>query len=172
MELEALGRRRSTKEKSSAGNVTAGALALDALARRRSVDERDSGRDSRTTLIPASQGRRRRSPTYTSGARSSMDLIESRGDQRYDLIRSSRDLDRRDLYVVEVTEEPLSRRRTNDESSERKRDRKEKRYYDDGPSEKGDDREKNEIGRFGRREGEENAVEIKKDRAGRLYMMR
>ncbi len=170
-EMEGLGRRSSTRERSSAAKVDRGAIELDTMARRRSMDENDDRRDSRTALIPASHGRRRRSPTYTAGGRSSMDSIESRHDSRYNSPRQSRDFDRRELYLVEVTE-PISRRRTNEEGSERRRDRREKRYYDEGTGSREIEGERRENGRSDIREEEENAIEIKKDRGGRMYMVR
>ena len=125
-EMEALGRRSSIKESVIAGRVAGGALSSDELARRRSMEEEGGRRHSRTALIPANQGQRRRSPTYTVGGRSSMDSIESRHDSRYNSPRHSRDFDHRELYLVEVVEvtEPISRRRTSEGSSERRKDRK------------------------------------------------
>ena len=170
-EMEALGRRSSTRERASVSKTVGEALGLDAVARRRSMDEYDDRQDSRTAIIPASQGRRRRSPTYTAGGRSSMDSVASRHDSRYNSPRQSRDFDRRELYLVEVTE-PISRRRTSEGGSERKRDRGEKRYNDEGAGNRENERERRESGKNEIREEEESAVEIKKDRGGRMYMVR
>jgi hypothetical protein len=79
-------------------------MAVKELERRPSVSRFEYDSDSPATVIIVDEGRRRRSSASTVSRRSSDNSTERRREPRYYSPRTSQDLGRRDLYVVEVTE--------------------------------------------------------------------
>lgn len=109
-QVEVIERRRSAEQPPKTRSPVTEVAAMEGLERRRSLGQTKSDDDSSTMVITVDQGRRRRSSAYTSTSRSSSDSIDRRREPRYHSPRTSKDLGRRDLYIVQVTE-PLPRTR-------------------------------------------------------------
>lgn len=108
--VEVVARRRPVDQQPKIKRAERDVAGVEGLERRRSAAQSDSDNDSHTTVITVDEGRRRRSSVITSSGRSSTDSIERRREPRYYSPRRSKDLGRRDFYVVQVTE-PLPRAR-------------------------------------------------------------
>jgi hypothetical protein len=102
--VEVVERRRSADQQPKVKKVGREIVAVKEPERRPSVSQRGYDSDSSSTVIIVDEGRRRRSSASTVSGRSSSDSIERRREPRYYSPRTSNDLGRRDLYVVEVTE--------------------------------------------------------------------
>jgi len=102
--VEVVERRRSADQQPKVGKVGREIVAAKGPERRPSVSQRDYDSDSSSTVIIVDEGRRRRSSASALSGRSSDVSIERRREPHYYSPRTSNDLGRRDLYVVEVTE--------------------------------------------------------------------
>jgi hypothetical protein len=102
--LEVVGRGRSADQQPKVKKTEREVMAVKELERRPSVSRFEYDSDSPATVIIVDEGRRRRSSASTVSGRSSDNSIERRREPRYYSPRTSQDLGRRDLYVVEVTE--------------------------------------------------------------------
>ena len=103
-QVEVSERRTSLDQKPKVRRAERGYAGGEGLDRRQSVDQSAYDDDSQTAVITVDQGKRRRSSANTPTGRSSMDSIEQRREPRYHSPRTSKDLGRRELYVVQVTE--------------------------------------------------------------------
>jgi hypothetical protein len=132
--VEVIERRRSTDQQPRVKRAEREVAAVEGLDRRRSADQTDDDDDdddSSTAVIIVDQGKRRRSTANTPTGRSSMDSVELRREPRYHSPRTSKDLGRRDLYVVQVTETlPRTRKGSTEVTTFKERTvyRKEVRY--------------------------------------------
>lgn len=108
--VEVIERKRSADKQPKPKSPVSEVASTEELERRRPSGQTDNGSDCLTTVITVDQGRRRRSSAQTSTPRSSTDSIERRREPRYHSPRTSTDVGRRDLCVVQVTE-PQSRTR-------------------------------------------------------------
>jgi hypothetical protein len=102
--VEVVERRRSADQQPKVKKADRDFLAVKEPERRSSVSQREYDSDSSSTVIIVDEGRRRRSSASTVSRRSLDDSTERRREPRYYSPRTSNDLGRRDLYVVEVTE--------------------------------------------------------------------
>jgi hypothetical protein len=102
--LEVVGRRRSADQQPKVKKTEREIMAIKESERRPSVSRSEYDSDSPTTVIIVDEGRRRRSSASTVSRRLADDSIERRREPRYYSPRTSQDLGRRDLYIVEVTE--------------------------------------------------------------------
>jgi hypothetical protein len=102
--VEVVERRRSADQQPKVKKAGREIVAVKEPERRPSVSQREYDSDSSSTVIIVDEGRRRRSSASTVSGRSSNDAIERRREPRYYSPRTSNDLGRQDLYVVEVTE--------------------------------------------------------------------
>jgi len=101
--VEVVERRRSADQQPKVKKAGREIVAVKEPERRPSVSQREYDSDSSKTVIIVDEGRRRRSSASTVSGRSSDDSIERRREPRYYSPRTSNDLGRRNLYVVEVT---------------------------------------------------------------------
>jgi hypothetical protein len=109
--VEVVERRRSADQQPKVKKAEREIVVVKEPERRPSVSQSEYNSDSPATVIIVDEGRRRRSSASTISGRSSDDSIERRREPRYYSPRTSKDLCRRDLYVVEVTEAvPKSRK--------------------------------------------------------------
>jgi hypothetical protein len=102
--LEVVGRRRLADQQPKVKKMEREVVAVKESERRPSVSRFEYDSDSPATVIIVDEGRRRRSSASTVSGRSSDVSTERRREPRYYSPRTSQDLGRRDLYVVEVTE--------------------------------------------------------------------
>lgn len=102
--LEVVGRRRSADQQPKVKKTEREIMAIKESERRPSVSRSEYDSDSPTTVIIVDEGRRRRSSASAVSRRLADDSTERRREPRYYSPRTSQDLGRRDLYVVEVTE--------------------------------------------------------------------
>jgi hypothetical protein len=102
--FEMVGRRRLADQQLKAKKMEREVVAVKESERRPSVSQFEYDSDSPATVIIVDEGRRRRSSASTVSGRSSDVSTERRREPRYYSPRTSQDLGRRDLYVVEVTE--------------------------------------------------------------------
>ena len=102
--VEVVERRGSADQQPKVKKAGREVVAVIEPERRPSVSQCEYDSDSSRTVIIVDEGRRRRSSASTVSGRSSDDAIERRREPRYYSPRTSNDLGRRDLYVVEVTE--------------------------------------------------------------------
>ena len=102
--VEVVERRRSADQQPKVKKVEKEIMAVKKPERKPSVSQRAYDSDSSSTVIIVDEGRRRRSSSSTVSGRSSDGSIGRRREPRYHSPRTSNDLGRRDLYVVEVTE--------------------------------------------------------------------
>jgi hypothetical protein len=102
--VEVVERRRSANQQPKVKKAQREVVAVKEPERRPSVSQFEHDSDSTTAVIIVDEGRRRRSSASTVSGRSSDHSTERRREPRYYSPRTSQDLGRRDLYVVEVTE--------------------------------------------------------------------
>ena len=103
-QVEILERKMSPDQESRVRRLEREYADGEGLSRSRSAAQSEYEGSSQTTVITVDEGKRRRSSANTPTGRSSMDSIEQRREPRYHSPRTSKDLDRRDLYLVQVTE--------------------------------------------------------------------